>query len=162
MIRSRIVVAGRHGQAQADLAEAKLPILLRGKAQCPSLPEAGAAAPEKDSGEAQRGVYDRSRSIVSSGPFAIFKILNSISQVLLGPLAIFKILDSIIQVLLGPFAIFKILNSVSHVLLGPVAIFKILNSISQVLLGSFAIFKILNCISQVLLGPVAIFLTRIV
>ena len=47
MIRSRIVVAGRHGQAQADLAEANLPILLRGRAQCLSLPEAGAAAPEK-------------------------------------------------------------------------------------------------------------------
>ena len=36
MITSGIVVAGHHGQAQADLAEAKLPILLRGKAQCPS------------------------------------------------------------------------------------------------------------------------------
>ena len=36
MITSGIVVAGRHGQAQADLAEAKLPILLRGRAQCPS------------------------------------------------------------------------------------------------------------------------------
>ena len=101
MIRSGIVVAGRHGQAQADLAEAKLPILLRGRALCPSLPEAGAAAPEKKSGEAQRGVCDRSRNIVSLGPFAIFKILNSISQVLLGPFAIFKILNSISHVLLG-------------------------------------------------------------
>ena len=36
MITSGIVVAGHHGQAQADLAEAKLPLLLRGKAQCPS------------------------------------------------------------------------------------------------------------------------------
>ena len=36
MITSGIVVAGHHGQAQADLAEAKLPTLLRGKAQCPS------------------------------------------------------------------------------------------------------------------------------
>ena len=36
MITSGIVVAGHHGQAQADLAEAKLPILLRGRAQCPS------------------------------------------------------------------------------------------------------------------------------
>ena len=35
MITSGIVVAGRHGQAQADLAEAKLPILLRERAQCP-------------------------------------------------------------------------------------------------------------------------------
>ena len=35
MITSGIVVAGRHGQAQADSAEAKLPILLRGTAQCP-------------------------------------------------------------------------------------------------------------------------------
>ena len=123
MIRSGIVVAGRHGQAQADFAEAKLPILLRGRAQCPSLPEAGAAAPEKGSGQAQRGVCDRSRNIVSLGPFAIFKILNSISQVLLGPFAIFKTLNSISHVLLGPVAIFKILNSMSQVLLGPVAIF---------------------------------------
>ena len=36
MITSGIVVAGHHGPAQADLAEAKLPILLRGRAQCPS------------------------------------------------------------------------------------------------------------------------------
>ena len=35
MITSGIVDAGRHGQAQAELAEAKLPILLRGRAQCP-------------------------------------------------------------------------------------------------------------------------------
>ena len=98
MIRSGIVVAGRHGQAQTDLAEAKLPILLRERAQCPSLPEAGAAAPKKSSGEAQRGVCDRSRNVVSLGPFAIFKILNSIGQVLLGPFAIFKILNSTSQV----------------------------------------------------------------
>ena len=98
MIRCGIVVAGRHGQAQADLAEAKLPILLRGRAQCPGLPEAGAAAPEKGSGEAERGVCDRSRNLVSLGPFAIFKILNSLSQRLLGPFVIFKILDSISQV----------------------------------------------------------------
>ena len=115
MIRSGIVVAGRHGHAQADFAEAKLPILLRGRAQCPSLPEAGAAAPEKGSGEAQRGVCDRSRNIVSLGPFAIFKILNSISQVLLGPVAIFLTQNSLGQVLLGPFAMLEILYSIGHV-----------------------------------------------
>ena len=132
MIRSGIVVAGRHGQAQADFAEAKLPILLRGRAQCPSLPEAGAAAPEKGSGEAQRGVCDRNRNIVSLGPFAIFKILNSISQVLLGPFAIFKILNSISQVLLGPVASFLTQNSLGQVLLGPFAMLEILYSIGHV------------------------------
>ena len=132
MIRSGIVVAGRHGQAQADLAEAKLPILLRRRAQCPSLPEAGAAAPEKGSGEAQRGVCDRSRNIVSLGPFVIFKILNSISPVLLGPFAILKILNRISQVLLGPVAIFLTQNSLGQVLLGSSAMLEILYSIGHV------------------------------
>ena len=140
MIRSGIVVAGRHGQAQADFAEAKLPILLRGRAQCPSLAEAGAAAPEKGSGETQRGVCD---------PFAIFKSLNSISRVLLGPFAIFKILNSISRVLLGPFAIFKILNSISQGLLGPVASFLTQNSLGQILLGPFAMLEILYSIGHV-------------
>ena len=36
MITSGMVVAGHHGQAQADFAEAKLTILLRGRAQCPN------------------------------------------------------------------------------------------------------------------------------
>ena len=90
----------------------------------PELPEAGAAAPEKGSGGAQRGVCDRSRNIVSLGPFAIFKILNSIRQVLLGPSAIFKTLNSLCHVLLGPVAILKILNRISQVLLGPFAISK--------------------------------------
>ena len=37
MITSGIVVAGHHGQAQADLAEAKLPILLQRKGTMPEL-----------------------------------------------------------------------------------------------------------------------------
>ena len=149
MIRSGTVVAGRHGQAQADLQKQSCQFCYKEGHNARACPKLALRLLRKV--QVKHSVESVTEAVILYHWVRLlyFKILNSISQVLLGPFAIFKILSSISHVLLGPFAIFKILNSISQVLLGPVASFLTQNSLGQKLLGPFARLEILYNISHV-------------